>query len=178
VSGEIEAIAFPQVGISSMETNTPLMNINGNLTRFENIITFDGLSVGGDDSKLPNAEKQKAAKRISIAKTNGLITLAPKANIPTNRETIEIAAPYKNPARMSPKMMAETEAGVEIKRSSVPIRVSQGATMGVAEDAVKKSVIPISPGRSIFSGISLPIANAKNKQKGKRRPNIKTGDLR
>jgi len=158
--------------------NTPLMNINGNLTTLDSIITFDGLSVGGDDSRLPNAEKQKADKTISIAKIDGLRTLAPRANIPTNNGTMEITAPYKNPANMSPKMMAETEAGVEIKRSNVRIRVSQGATMGLAEDAVKKSVIPTSPGRSIFGGISLPMANAKNKQSGKRMPNIKTGDLR
>ena len=84
MSGEIGAIAFPQVGISSMGINTPLMNINGKRTRFDSIMTFDGLSVGGDDSKLPKAEKQKADRTISIAKTNGLTTLAPKANIPTN----------------------------------------------------------------------------------------------
>ena len=178
MSGEIGAITFPQAGISSIGMNTPLMNINGNLTRFESIITFDGLSVGGDESKLPNAEKQKAERTISIAKMDGLTILAPRANIPTNNGTMEITAPYKKPAKMSPKMMAETEAGVEINRSNVRIRVSQGATIGLAEDAVKKSVIPTSPGRSIFDGISLPMANAKNKQSGKRMPKIKTGDLR
>ena len=172
------AIIFPQAGISSIGMNTPLMNINGNLTRFESIITFDGLSVGGDESKLPNAEKQKAERTISIAKMAGLAMLASRANIPTNSGTMEITAPYKNPAKMSPKIIAETEAGVEIKRSNVRIRVSQGATMGLAEDAVKKSVIPTSPGKSIFGDISLPTAKAKNKQSGKRMPNIKTGDLR
>ena len=57
-----------------MGMNTPLMNINGKRTRFESIMTFDGLSVGGDDSRLPNAEKQKADRTISIAKMNGLTT--------------------------------------------------------------------------------------------------------
>ena len=161
-----------------MGMNTPLMNINGKRTRFESIMTFDGLSVGGDDSRLPNAEKQKADRTISIAKMNGLTTFAPKANIPTNSGMIEITAPYKNPAKMSPKMIAEIEAGVEIKRSSVRIRVSQGAMMGLAEDAVKKSVMPTSPGKRTLGGIFLPMANAKNKQSGKRMPNIRTGALR
>jgi len=178
VSGEIGAIAFPHAGIFSMGMNTPLMNINGNLTRFESIITFDGLSVGGDDSRLPKAEKQKAERKISIVRMDGLTTFAPKANIPTKSGTMEITAPYRNPAKMSPKIMAEIEAGVEIKRSSVRIRVSQGATIGLAEDAVKKSVIPTSPGRSMFGEISLPMAKAKNKQSGKRMPNIKTGAFR
>jgi len=178
VSGEIGAIAFPQAGISSMGMNTPLININGKRTRFESIITFDGLSVGGDDSRLPKAEKQRADRTMSIANMAGLTTLAPKTNIPTNSGTIEITAPYKKPAKMSPKMIAEMEAGVEINRSSVRIRVSQGATIGLAEDAVKKSVIPTSPGRRTLGGIFLPMANAKNKQRGKRMPNIKTGALR
>jgi hypothetical protein len=154
------------------------MNIRGKRTRFESIIIFDGLSVGGDEIKLPNAEKQRADKIISMTRMSGLTTLAPKANMPTNSGMTEIAAPYRNPAKMSPKMMEGIEAGVEIKRSSVRIRVSQGATMGLAEDAVKKTVIPTSPGKRTLGWISLPIANAKNRHSGKRMPKIRTGDLR
>jgi len=157
---------------------TPLTKTKGNLTRFESIITFDGLSVGRDESKLPNAEKQKAERTILIAKMYGLTISAPRANVPTNNGMIEITAPYKNPANISPKIIAEMEAGVEIKRSNVRIRVSQGTTMGLAEEAVKKSVIPTSPGRRTLGWISRPIANAKNKQSGKRMPKIKTGDFR
>jgi len=147
VRGEIGAIAFPQTGILSIGINTPLMNIRGNRTRFESIIIFDGLSVGGDEIRLPRAEKQKADKTMSMAKMNGLAILAPNAIVPINSGTMEMIAPYRNPAKISPKMMEEMEAGVEIRRSSVCIRVSQGATMGLAEDAVKKSVMPTSPGK-------------------------------
>lgn len=146
--------------------------------RFESIIMFDGLSVGGDDIKLPKAEKQKAESRMLIVRIDGCRTLAPKANIPTNNGTMEIAILYRNPAKMSPEMMAEIEAGVEIKRSSVRIRVSQGTTTGLAEEAVKKSVIAVSPGKSSRGEIFLPMAKAKNKQRGKRMPYIKTGALR
>jgi hypothetical protein len=161
-----------------MGMKMPLMNINGKRTRFDSIITFDGLSVGGDDSRLPNAEKQKADRIISIARMNGLTTLAPKANIPTSSGTIEITAPYRKPENISPKIIAGIEAGVEINRSSVRIRVSQGATIGLAEDAVKNSVIPTRPGSSILGEIFLPMAKAKNKQSGKRMPKIKTGDFK
>ena len=178
MSGEIGAIAFPQEGILSIGMNIPLMNINGNLTRLESIIMFDGLSVGGDESRLPRAEKQKADSTILTTKTRGLITLMPKVMIPIDSGMMEMTTPYRNPAKISPKIMTGTEAGVETRRSSVRIRVSQGATIGLAEDAVKKSVIPTRPGKSIFGGISLPMEKARNRQIGKRMPNIRTGDLR
>jgi len=142
------AMTFPQVGNLSTGINTPLINTRGNRIRFESIIIFDGLSVGGEEIRLPNAEKQKADKIMSTAKMNGLTTLAPKANMPTRSGTTEMTIPYRNPARMSPKMIEGMEAGVEIRRSSVRIRVSQGVTMGLDDDAVKKSVMPTSPGRS------------------------------
>ena len=141
------AIALPQTGILSIGMNTPLMNTSGNRTRFESIIMFDGLSVGGDEIRLPRAEKQKADRTISTARMSGLTTLAPKANMPTSSGTTEITAPYRNPAKISPKIMEDIEAGVETKRSSVRIRVSQGATMGLADDAVKNTVMATSPGK-------------------------------
>lgn len=154
------------------------MNIKGSLTRLENIIILEGLSVGGVERRLPSAEKQKAPRAISITKINGFAIFAPKANMQIDRGTIDMTAPKRKPERISPRMMEAIEAGVEIRRSSVRIRVSQGAMRGLADEAVKKSVIPTSPGRSTSTGIFLPIAKAKNNARGKRSPNIKTGAFR
>ena len=74
--------------------------------------------------------------------------------------------------------MAAIEAGVETRRSRVLLSVSQGATMGVAEEAMKKSVMPSRPGRRMAGEMFLPNANAQNRQMGKKMPKIKTGGLR
>ena len=47
VSGEIEEMALPQTGSSSIGMNTPLMKIRGNLIMDDSIIMVAGLSVGG-----------------------------------------------------------------------------------------------------------------------------------
>jgi hypothetical protein len=91
------------------------------------------------------------------------------------RGNMETKIPYKNPANISPKIIAGMDAGVETRRSRVLPKVSQGAMMGVDEEEIKNSVIPSKPGNRLWGGISLPNTKAKNKQVGKKKPNMSTG---
>ena len=172
------AITLPHPGIPSRGINTPLTNMSGSLTIFASNIIFEGRLVGNVESRLPKAEKQTADKIISRLKVAKLAIPAPKKKTPTVNRIEEITMPYKNPAKMSPEIMAETEAGVETSRSRVLFIVSQGAITGVAEEAIKKSVMPSRPGKRVGGDMFLPNTNAQKRQTGKKMPKIKTGGLR
>ena len=90
VNGETDAIIRPQPCIGM---KTPLIKTSGNLTRFEIIMTVDGMSVGGyADKRTPKDAKQKAAKTIPKQRTNAFVMVTPRAK-PIIRETIEIESP-------------------------------------------------------------------------------------
>lgn len=171
-------MAFPQAGILEIGIKIPLTNIKGSLTRFESIITLEGLSVGGAESKLPKVEKQKADKKMPIAKVYGLVMLVPKMSVPISSGTAEITIPKVNPAKISPRRIDGIEIGADTNRSSVFILVSQGAMIGPTEDAVKKSVIPTKPGTREEGSTFLPMEKAKKRKSGKSTPKMRTGALK
>ena len=178
VKGERKEAYLAQVGRSPTEMKIPLMNINGNFMNVDSIITLAGVSVGGEESNIPNAEKQKVANGIPIIKATGLAISPPRRNMPTDNGTIDISIPKTKDAIMSPSRIVLNDTGAETNRSSVFILVSEGAITGPTEVAVKKTVMPTIPGIRNSIGRSLPIENAKNRKSGKRMPNISTGPLK
>jgi hypothetical protein len=90
---------------------------------------------------------------------------------------MEISTPNTKEASISPRMIAEDVKGELINRSKVLAWVSQGATAGDMEVAVKKSTIPTNPGIRNSKGRFLPMAKDRNRKMGKRIPNITTGPL-
>ena len=108
-----------------------------------------GESVGTVEIRLPIAEKQMADIHILKIRSVGMTIPEPKITIPMNRGSMETNIPYKNPARISPKIIAGMDAGVETRRSRVLPKVSQGAIMGVDEEEIKNSVIPSRPGNRL-----------------------------
>jgi len=157
--------------------NIPLMNISGNLTRFEIIITLDGTLVGGVEKRIPSDEKQKAAIKIDTAKMSGLRMVAPISN-PKASGTIEIVIPKMKDAKMSPRRIAESEIGAEINLSSVFMLPSQGAITGDTDVVVKNRVMLSNPAIRKLIGMLLPMEKARKRNIGKRMPKINTGPFR
>jgi len=139
-----------------MGTKIPLINTKGNFTKVVSIITFDGTSLGGEESINPNDEKQNEASTMQSDNIRGSVTQTPAAN-PAKRGTVETAIPKMKDASTSPKIMAEIEMGVDTSLSNVFIRVSQGAITGLTEVAVKKRDIESIPGTRKFRATSLPM---------------------
>jgi len=72
---------------------TPLMKTSGNLTRFEIIITVDGMSVGGyEDRRTPKDAKQKAANIMPKQRAKAFVIVIPRIR-PIIKGTIEIKNP-------------------------------------------------------------------------------------
>lgn len=159
-----------------MGMKTPLIKIRGNLMRVESIITFAGISVGGEDNRTPMAEKQKVARRIPTIKGKGWGIVTWRMN-PIKRDITDTATPKRMEAIISPRRIPVREMGAAISLSKVFILVSQGAITGPTEVAEKKRVIPSRPGMRRLTGIFLPIEKARKKKKGKRMPKITTGPL-
>jgi len=156
----------------------PLKNINGNFTNVDSIMTLEGVSLGGEDSSIPNAEKQKVANGMPTIKAIGLAIAPPMRNTPTHKGTIDISNPKTKDAIMSPRSIALNGTGAETSRSNVFILVSQGAITGPTDVEVKKRVMPVMPGTRNSIGSSLPMENAKKRKSGKSMPNISTGPLK
>jgi hypothetical protein len=97
--------------------------------------------------------------------------------IPPKTGMMEIITPNTKEARISPRMIVWTVRGEFINLSKVLACVSQGATAGDIEVAVKKSTMPSSPGIRNSTVRFLPTAKDKNRKMGKRIPNITTGPL-
>jgi len=144
----------------------------------ESIIIFEGLSLGGVESKMPKEEKQKLEMRILSMKRGRLCTANPKPRIAKRKGTNEIIIPKMKPARISPNKINWIETGQDNSRSKVLILASQGIIIGPTEEAVKKRVIPIIPGKRKTGEIFLPKANARNRKNGNIIPKMSTGALK
>ena len=163
--------------ILEIGTKIPLINIKGNLTKFDSIIVFDGLSVDGADSNKPKDEKQKADNSVPIIKGK-LIMFNPNKIIPINKIKLDMKIPNRKEAVISPKIIAHKAIGAEINLSKVLIRVSQGTIMGEMAEEVKKSPIASKPGIKKVVDISLPTAKAIKRKAGRSRPNTTTGPFK
>jgi predicted transcriptional regulator len=161
-----------------MGMKTPLMNIRGNLTRFERVIIFAGLSVGGVEKSVPKTAKQMAERRIVMTSNMGLRSRASIAKRLIAKGTSDRNNPKRNAAITSPATIVERGIGAANRRSRVRVRVSNGSTAGVVADAVKKIAIPIRPGTKLSGGTFRPMANAMNKKVGNNTPNMITGPRR
>ena len=62
------------------------------------------------------------------------------------------------------------EIGAEMRRSNVFTRRSIGIETGSMDEAEKRIVIAIRPGMRVPGGAVLPIANARNMNRGNRIP--------
>ncbi len=123
----------------------PLMKTTGNLTTEAIMLTVDGRFVGGMEKTLPSEAKQKAARIIARAKTRGLDMVIPRKR-PSTMGTREIPSPKIKDARISPRIIVSVFTGQDISLSNVLACASQGITIGDIEVAVKKSIMPRSPG--------------------------------
>jgi phage terminase large subunit-like protein len=68
--------------------------------------------------------------------------------------------------------------GQEMSRSSVLICVSHGAITGETEVDVKNMVIATNPGMRNAAGKSRPMEKARNRKRGNKMPNNRTGPLK
>jgi hypothetical protein len=157
--------------------NIPLMNINGNLTNVEIIITLDGTLVGGVEKRTPSDEKQKAAITMDVAKIRGLMMPIPISN-PKASGTIEMATPKTKDAKTSPRRIAESETGAETNLSSVLMLPSQGVITGDTEVVVKKRVMLSKLDIRNSMGMFLPTEKARKRNSGNKMPKMRTGPLR
>jgi hypothetical protein len=89
----------------------------------------------------------------------------------------EIAIPKRTDASMSPRRIVHTATGHETSRSRVLAWVSQGATTGETAVVVKNTAIPSKPGIKEFTGICLPMKNARKRKAGMSTPKMTTGPL-
>jgi len=157
VNGEIEERVLPQAGNSSMGMKIPLMKTIGNLIIEEIIITPAGVSVGGDaDKSMLKDAKQNVARMTPRARTNGLSISIPK-NKPPTIGNIDTKAPKRKEERTSPRKIVHKEIGEEMRRSRVLALASHGTIAGPTDVAVKKAVIPNSPGIRASGDKFLPI---------------------
>lgn len=157
--------------------NTPLMKIKGNLINVDNIIIFDGLSVGGDEISSPKDEKQKAARIVPTIRLK-LIMPVPSKITQTKKIKRVIKRPNKRDAIISPKIMAHRAIGAETNLSKVLNLVSHGAITGPIDETVTKRAIPSKPGIKKLRENFLPKTKATNKKDGISRPEISTGPFK
>jgi len=156
---------------------TPLINIRGSLIKFDSIIIFDGLSVGGAEINKPSDEKQKEANNVPTIRYKFTIS-SPNRIIPINKIKLDIKRPNREEAIISPKIIAHKAIGAETNLSKVLIRVSQGIITGEIAEEVKKIPIANKPGIKKVTDSSLPTAKAMNKKAGKSKPYINTGPFK
>ncbi len=161
--------------ISVRGTNTPLMKIMGNFTRFASIITLDGLSVGGDERRMPKEEKQREATTIDERRAIGLKTVMSRRTAEISSATDDIAMPKANPAITPPSTIAQVETGVVSSFSSVLILVSQGVIIGPTDEDVKNTAMASIGAANMVPERFLPNEKARNRNKGMSRPKIITG---
>ena len=178
VKGENLAINLPKGGNLSKDINIPLIKTMGIRTKFESIIMLEGVSVAGEESKIPRQEKQKLDKAIAVIKIIKLLKPTVRKGMLTRNIPKVIAVPKRKPANMSPKRIKPIDTGQLISLSKVRILVSQGAIIGPTEEEVKNTAIEITAGSKELIDTFLPKKKAKNKKRGKIRPYIRTGDFR
>jgi hypothetical protein len=176
VSGEMYAIAWPHVGSSASGIKTPLINITGNFTTEAIIFEVAGMLVGGAEKMLPNEAKQRADRMTATEKTRAFDICAPMPR-PKTIATREMPIPKAVDARISPMMMVSILTGQDMSLSSVLVIASMGTTMGDIAVAVKKRIIPRSPGIMESTVRFLPMEKERNRKTGNRMPKITTGPL-
>ncbi|MFO7814955.1 MAG: hypothetical protein R6V14_04370 [Halanaerobiales bacterium] len=175
MTGENREIIWAHSGRLPTGTNTPLINITGNLTRFDSIITLAGLSVGKEENKEPNAAKQIEARIIVVIKTIKLLIVPPRTKIPAIIINTDILKLKQNPESISPRIIILIDPGVVSNLSRVRVLVSQGVIKGPTEEPAKKKEIASRPGINSFTAIPLPKAKARNRKNGNRIPYINIG---
>jgi hypothetical protein len=87
----------------------------------------------------------------------------------------EMANPNKKEAIISPRMIPHKLMGVDMRRSRVLMRVSQGVITGPTADVVKKRVMPSNPGSKNSTERFLPMEKATNRNEGSSNPNMMVG---
>ena len=152
------------------------MNMSGNLMMELISCVICGAVVGGAERMRDAVAKQTEPRRIANIRINTSVIDVPKAMAVTTG-TMEIITPVIAEASISPNRIAQTETGVEMRRSSVLPWLSDGKITGAMAEQVKKTDIAISPGIMVTIGISLPKAKEIKKKIGKRKPMSTTGPL-
>jgi len=97
-----------------------------------------------------------------------IIKAAPKG-------TSDTSIPKINEASISPKNIAHVETGEHTSLSKVFDLVSHGKIAGPTDVAVKKTAMPIRPGKSSLADRFRPIVKAKKRKSGNINPNTTTG---
>jgi hypothetical protein len=92
--------------------------------------------------------------------------------------TIDMSNPKIKEAIISPKSIAQVEIGEHTNLSRVFDLASQGRIVGPTDVAVKKTTMPISPGKSSFGERVRPIVKARKRKSGNINPNIITGPFK
>jgi hypothetical protein len=152
-----------------MGTKTPLIKMRGNLIKVAKSMISEGLSVGEAEIKVPKAEKLKAAITIPIIKGRLIISGPIRTQlIKMIKELIKI--PKITEAKISPKIIAQSEIGDETSLSKVLIFVSQGAITGVMAETEKKRAMPKRPGIRKSKGAFLLKEKEINKKAGISKP--------
>ena len=154
----------------------PLIKTTGNFTTEAIIFTVAGRLVGGIEKTLPREAKQRDANVIARLKTKTPDMVTPRKR-PRMMGTNEMPIPKANDASTSPMMIVSSLIGQDINLSSVLDCASHGTTIGDIEVAVKKRIIPKSPGIMKSMENCLPMVKERNKKMGKRTPKITTGPL-
>jgi len=76
---------------------------------------------------------------------------------PTMMGNIETRAPNRNEESTSPRKIVQMESGEDMSLSRVLALASHGTIAGPTEVAVKKAVIPSSPGMRASTGMLRPM---------------------
>lgn len=134
---------------------TPLMNTNGNLITLDNRTTSAGVSVGRAEKIVPRDEKLQEIKGIKGRDNKTLFNDIPKIK-PMRINGNANRRPNNMEANISPISTISTVIGLESSISSVLCLVSQGAIIGVTDEAAKKSVKTISEARPSFNSRPFP----------------------
>jgi len=148
----------------------PLIKTTGIRIKLESIIILEGVSVAGEESRIPRQEKQKLDKIIAAVKTMGLLKPTVRKGMLTINSPKLITAPKRKPANISPKRINPRETGQLISLSKVRILVSQGAIIGPTDEEVKNTVTASTAGSKELIGTFLPRKKAKKRKKGNIRP--------
>ena len=122
---------------------------------------MEGLLEGDAARSTPNVAKLKAPITIPEIRIGTLEIEASVSRIPNRTGTTDRHVPKTRPLITSPASIARSDTGVEIRRSQVLARRSQGVTRGPTADAVNHRVMAIIPGTMFSAAIGRPILNAR-----------------
>jgi hypothetical protein len=103
-----------------------------------------------------NDAKQSVARTIPSPSSKGL-TIPTPITKPARIGKMDTNAPKRNDESMSPRKIAQMEIGEDMSLSNVLALASHGTIAGPTEVAVKKAVIPSSPGMSASADMFRPM---------------------